>query len=46
MAGDVDGHAQLEEEHPPRVEVAEDHQQTHGGAPVGQLVQHRAELRT
>lgn len=46
MAGDVDGHAELEEQHPPWVEVAETRHQTHGGAAVRQHVQHRAELGT
>ena len=43
VAGDVDGHAQLEPEHVLRVEGAQAGQQAHGGAAVRQLVQHGAE---
>ena len=44
MAADVDDHAQLEEERPRRVERAERRQESHGGAPVRQLVQHGSKL--
>ena len=46
VAGDVDGHAQLEEEHVTRVEVRQRHQQAHRRTAISQLVQHRAELGT
>ena len=44
VAGDVDGHGELEEEHGPGVEGGEGGQQAHGGAPVRQHVEHRTEL--
>ena len=44
VAADVDDHAQLEEEGPRRVERAERRQESHGGAPVRQLVQHGPKL--
>ncbi len=43
---DVNGHAQLEEEHVSRVEVAQHDQQTHRRRAIRQLIQHRSELRT
>jgi len=44
VAADVDDHAQLEEEGPRWVEGAERRQESHGGAPVRQLIQHGPEL--
>lgn len=45
MAGDVDGHGELEPEHVFGVEVAEGDEQAHRATSVGELIKHRAELR-
>ena len=44
MAGDVEAHADLEEEGVGGVEQRQVDQETHGGAAVGQHVQHRTKL--
>lgn len=44
MTGDVQGHAELEQEGVGRVEQREVDQQTHGGAAVRQHVQHGTKL--
>lgn len=44
VSGNVDAHAQLEPEHVLGVEVAERYEQTHGAAPVSQLIEYCAEL--
>lgn len=44
VAGDVQTHADLEQEGEGRVEQRQVDQQTHGGASVRQHVQHRPEL--
>ena len=46
VAGNVDGHAQLEEKHVLGVEETERHHQAHGATPVGQLVQHCTKFGT
>ena len=45
VADNVDGHAQLEEEHVLLVEHTQHHTQTHGASTVSQLVQHGPKLR-
>lgn len=44
VAGDVQTHADLEQEGVGRVEQGQVHQQTHGGAAVSQHVQHGSKL--
>lgn len=44
VAADVNDHGHLKEKEPLRVEGAEGGQQGHGGAAIGQHVQHGAEL--
>lgn len=44
MAGNVNGHAQLEPEGIVRIEDAQADEQAHCCHSVGQLIQHRAEL--
>ena len=44
MTTDVNGHRQLEEEHPLGIEGAEGGQEAHGSAPIRQHVQHGAKL--
>ena len=44
VAGDVDDHGELEEEHEAGVEGSEGGEETHGGAPVCQHVQHGSKL--
>ena len=46
VGDDINAHRQLKEEHIARVEVAQYHQQTHGGSAVSQLIQHCTELGT
>lgn len=46
VTGDVQTHADLEEEGVRRVEQRQVHQQTHGGTAVCQHVQHGAKLGT
>ena len=44
VAGDVDDHGELEEEDKAGVEGGEGGQETHGGAPIRQHVQHGSKL--
>ena len=44
VAGDVDDHGQLEQEHEGGVEGGQGRQQTHGRASVSQHVQHCSKL--
>ena len=44
VAGDVDGHGELEEEGEAGVEGGEGGEETHGGTPIRQHVQHGAKL--
>ena len=44
VTGDVDGHGHLEQEHEAGVECGQGGQETHGGAPVSQHVQHGPKL--
>ena len=44
VTGDVDDHGHLEAEGPLRVEGAESGEEGHGGASIGQHVEHRAKL--
>ena len=44
VAGDVDDHGELEEEHEARVECGEGAEESHGSAPISQHVQHGSKL--
>jgi len=46
VAGDIDGHAQLEKESVLRVEETQGDHQTHCATAIGQLVQHGSKFST